>query len=210
MKTEALEQLFWNRSVARVALLPGAEEVDHVHSPRLRVAADGALLLNGRPLRAPLLVDGYAGTLRLANAGRVAASPSFTLWEPRGAARLSLYFAGRYGDGWLASMGRLSLWPDVPGGTVEGRLRLTMTAPPQGGPMTIRFDDGRGRHKDVRLQPGVARAVEFEVCSRGRWQLTFAANSRGFVGNRVVSARSTEPLFVPGSCARPAGAEATV
>jgi hypothetical protein len=203
VKTEALEQLFWNRSVDRVALLPGAEQIDHVHSPRLRVAPDGSLLLEGRPVRNPLLVDGYAGTLRLAHARRVASSPSFVLWEPRGAARLSLYLAGRYSDGWLASAGRLHLWPERRGGTVAGRLRLTLTAPAQGEPMIMRFQAGTDAPRDVRLLPGIPQRVELQVCSRGRWQLVFVSSSRGFVGSRVVSAQSTEPEFVRGDCAAP-------
>lgn len=199
VRTQALEQLFWNRSVDRVALLPGAEQLDHVHAPRLRVGADGTLRLAGRPVRNPVLVDGYAGSLQLADARKVASSPSFTLWAPRAEARLSLYLAGRYSDGWLASAGRLHLWPETPGGTVAGTVRMSLTAPRAAGPMTVRFHSEAGA-QDVRLLPGVSRAVELEVCARGRWHVTFVADSRGFVGNRVVSARSTEPLFVPGTC----------
>jgi hypothetical protein len=208
IRTEALEQLFWNRSVTRVALLPGAEQVDHVHAPRLKIASDGGLLVDGRRIRNPLLVDGYAGTLRFAGARRVASSPSFTLWEPRGDARLSLYLAGRYSDGWLASAGRLHLWPDRR--TVEGRVRMTFTAPAAAGPMVIRFLSSHGERRDVRLLPGVPKAVEFEACSVGRWHLTFVSDSRGFVGNRVVSAQATEPVFVPASCRRPRPRGSTV
>jgi hypothetical protein len=210
IKTEALEQLFWNRSVDRVALLPGAEEVDHVNSPRLRVAPDGSLMLEGRPLRSPVLVDGYAGTLRLADARRVASSPSFDLWEPRGAARLSLYLAGRYSDGWLAGAGRFHLWPERLGDAVAGRLRLTLTAPAQGEAMIMRFRAGTDEPRDVRLLPGVPQLVEFRVCSRGPWHLTFVSSSRGFVGSRVVSAQSTEPEFVRGDCAAPTPAPSAV
>jgi hypothetical protein len=64
--------------------------------------------------------------------------------------------------------------------------------------------------QDVRLFPGVPTAVEIAVCARGRWQLTFVADSRGFVGNRVVSARATEPLFVPGTCRSRRGTPTTV
>jgi hypothetical protein len=209
VRTEALEQLFWNRSVTSVALLPGADEVDHVRAPGLRVAADGGLRLDGRPVRRPLLVDGYAGTLRLADARRVATSPSFTLWEPRTEARLSLYLAGRYSDGWLASAGRLHLWPERRK-AVEGRVRMTLTAPAAGGPMTIRFLSSDGARRDLRLLPGVPQPIEFQACSRGRWQLTFVSDSRGFVGNRVVSAQATEPLFVPGACRRLPRSGATV
>jgi hypothetical protein len=200
VKTEALEQLFWNRSVDRVALLPGADQLDHVHSPSLRVAPDGTLLAEGRPLRRPLLLDGYAGTIRLAGADRVAASPSFTLWEPHGEARLSLYFAGRYSDGWLAGIGRLYLWPDRAGGTVAGRVAMTLTAPAAGEAMTIRFQTQGRPPRLVRLRPGVPQPVSFAVCSHGPWVLTFTSSSRGFVGSRIVSAQATEPVVERGAC----------
>jgi hypothetical protein len=203
VKTEALEQLFWNRSIKRVALLPGAEQLDHVHSPTLGVSRDGTLLAAGEPVRQPVLIDGYAGTIRLADARRVASSPSFTLWSPRGDARLSLFFAGRYSDGWLGGLGRLYLWPDQPGGTIAARVRLTLTAPAAGETMTLRFRTARGVGRLVQLEPGSPRTVEFGVCSSGPWSLTFSSSSRGFVGNRIVSAQSSEPELVPTHCANP-------
>jgi hypothetical protein len=199
VKTEALEQLFWNRSVARVALLPGAEEVDHVHSPRLRAAPDGTLLLDDRPLRDPVLVDGYAGTIRLADADVLGSSPSSTLWRPHGDARLSLYLAGRYSDGWLAGAGRLYLWPQRPGGVVSGRLQLPLEAPPA--PVTLRFNAKGLPPLVVRLRAGERRTVSFPVCSRGPWHVTFISDDRGFVGGRVVSARAGEPRLVGAACA---------
>jgi hypothetical protein len=210
VKTEALEQLFWNRSVDRVALLPGADQLDHVHSPSLRVAPDGRLLAEGRTLRQPLLLDGYAGTIRLADARRVAASPSFTLWEPRGDARLALYFAGRYSDGWLAGIGRLYLWPEARGGTVAGTVGMTLTAPAGAGPMTIRFQPAGSTSRNVRLLPGIPQRVRFEACSRGPWVLTFTSDSRGFVGSRIVSAQATEPTVVRGACVPSPGSAAAV
>ena len=198
VKTEALEQLFWNRSVDRVALLPGAEEVDHVHSPQLRVAGDGTLLLDGRPVRRPVLVDGYAGTIRLANADVLGSSPSFILWQPHGVARLSLYLAGHYSDGWLAGAGRLYLWPNRPGGLVAGRVQLPLVAPPA--PVTLRFRPAGAPPVVVRLRAGERRTVSFPVCSRGPWHLTFVADERGFVGGRVVSASAGEPRLLPGPC----------
>lgn len=199
VKTEALEQLFWNRSVERVALLPGAEEVDHVHSPRLRAAPDGTLLLDGRPLRDPVLVDGYAGTIRLADADILGSSPSSTLWRPHGDARLSLYLSGRYSDGWLAGAGRLYLWPQRAGGVVSGRLQLPIEAPPA--PVTLRFNAKGLPPLVVRLRAGERRTVSFPVCSRGPWHVTFISDDRGFVGGRVVSARAGEPRLVAAACA---------
>ncbi len=85
VRTEALEQLFWNRSVDRVVLLPGAEEVDHFQSSALSLGSEGSLRAEGRPLTGPVLVDGYGGTIVLADAQRVASSQSYTLWRPNGA-----------------------------------------------------------------------------------------------------------------------------
>ncbi|HET9324742.1 MAG TPA: hypothetical protein VFO03_12760 [Gaiellaceae bacterium] len=203
-RTEAMEQLFWNRSIRRVALLPGAGEVDHFASPRLTVGFDGRLLEGGRALRGPLLLDGYGGTISLSGAERIASSQSYALWRPHGPARLSLYFAGRYSDGWLAGAGRLHLWPDRPGGVIARRVGLTLTAPATSEGMTIRFQAGEGRARDVRLEPGVPRTVAFDVCSRGPWHVTYVSSVRGFVGTRVVSARAGEARLTPTAC--PAGA----
>jgi hypothetical protein len=199
VKTEALEQLFWNRSVDRVALLPGAEELDHVHSPSLRVGGDGTLLLDGRPVRNPLLIDGFAGTLRLADADLLGSSPSFMLWQPHGAARLSLYLAGRYSDGWLAGAGRLYLWPRRTGGVVATRLELPLVAPPAA--VTLRFRAKGSPPIVVHLRAHERRTVSFPVCSRGPWYVSFLSDDRGFVGGRVVSAQAGEPRLLPGSCA---------
>jgi hypothetical protein len=200
IKTEALEQLFWNRSVNRVALLPRAEQLDHVHSPPLRVGADGTLLLANRTVRGPVLIDGYSGTIRLADAELLGSSPSYSLWRPRGAARLRLYLAGHYRDGWLGGAGRLYLWPTRPGGAVAGRVELPLVAPPE--PITLRFRPQGGDQVVVALRAGERRVISFPVCSRGPWHVSFVAEDRGFVGGRVVSAQAGEPLFVRGACTK--------
>lgn len=201
IRTEALEQLFWNRSVDRVVLLPGAEGVDHFHSPALTVGSEGSLRSDGRPLAGPLLVDGYGGTIVLADAERIARSQSYTLWRPHGSARMSLYLAGRYSDGWLAAIGRIYLWPDRAIGTIARRVSLTLTAPAGAEGMTIRFQEPGGKPpRAVHLVPGRPETVAFEVCSRGPWHTTYSSNVRGFVGSRVVSAQATEPHVVSTSC----------
>jgi hypothetical protein len=200
VKTEALEQLFWNRSVDRVALLPGAEELDHVHSPRVRVARDGTLLLQGRALRGPVLVDGYAGTVRLADAELLGSSPAYLLWRPRHEARLALYLAGHYSDGWLAGAGRLYLWPSRPGGLVSGRVQLPLTAP-EASELTLRFRPaGAAQSIVVHLRAGERKVLSIPVCTRGPWHASFVSDVRGSLGGRVVSAHAGEPKLVRGSC----------
>jgi hypothetical protein len=204
LRTEALEQLFWNPSVDRVVLLPGAEEVDHFHSSSLTVGNDGSVRSEGRPLTGPVLVDGYGGTIVLAEADEIASSESFTLWRPHGTVRMSLYMAGRYSDGWLAGMGRLYLWPERSGGSIERRVSLTLTAPPGAEGMTIRLQEPGRSPLDVPLVAGRSETVVFDVCSRGSWQMTYSSSMRGFVGSRVVSAQSSEPRISPISCSRDA------
>jgi type III secretory pathway component EscS len=206
-KTEALEQLFWNRSVDRVVLLPGAEEIDHVRSPGVRIGADGTLLVAGRPLRTPLLVDGFAGTIRLANAEVLDSSPSYELWRPRGGARLSLYLAGRYSDGWLAGKGRLFLWPRRPRGRLAARVSLTLTAPEASG-MTLRFQSAGGPLVSVRLGPAERKTVVIPVCSRGPSHVTFFSSVLGVLDGRIVSAHASEPQLLPARCA-PSGRRGT-
>jgi hypothetical protein len=201
VRTEALEQLFWNRSVNRVVLLPGAAEVDHFHSAALSVGSEGSLSSAGRRLRGPVLVDGYGGTILLADAERIASSQSYTLWRPNGTARMSLYLAGRFSDGWLSAIGRMYLWPERDGGTIARRVSLTLTAPAGADDMTIRFQGPDGKApRHVRLAPGQPRTVTFEVCSRGPWHMTYSSNVRGFIGSRVVSAQASEPRVAAMSC----------
>ena len=168
-----MEQLFWNRSVRRVVLLPGAEDVDFFRSPRLSVTADGRLLRDGRGLTGSLLIDGYGGTIMLADAERLASSQSFTLWRTNGPGRLSLYLAGRYSDGWLSGVGRMYLWPSAPGTPIRRRVSLTLTAPTASDGMTIRFTEPGKRAREVRLEPGRPRSVTFDVCSRAAWPLPY-------------------------------------
>jgi hypothetical protein len=204
LRTEALEQLFWNPSVDRVVLLPGAEEVDHFHSSPLTVGNDGTVRSEGRPLTGPVLLDGYGGTIVLAEADQIASSQSFTLWRPHGTVRMSLYMAGRYSDGWLAGMGRLYLWPERTGGSIERRVSLTLTAPPGAEGMTVRLQEPGRPPLDVPLVPGRPETVVFDVCSRGSWQMTYSSSMRGFVGSRVVSAQASEPRISPIACSRDA------
>ena len=201
VRTEAMEQLFWNRSIRRVVLLPGAGEVDHFASPRLTVASDGRLLEGNRAVDGPVLVDGYGGTIELAGAKAVASSQSYTLWRPNGPARLSLYLAGRYSDGWLAGAGRMYLWPERRGEPIGKRVTLTLAAPAAAEGMTLRFDEAGKPVREVKLVPGRPQTVTFEVCSPSTWYVTYLSSVRGFVGTRVVSAQASEPLVTPIACA---------
>jgi hypothetical protein len=194
----ALEQLFWNRSVKRVLLMPGAPEIDAFRSDRIEVADDGSLRAGGRPVTGALLVDERAVTMRLTGARRVASAPSFALWRAVGTPRLSLFMLARYQDGWLGGRGSINLWPRPGQRRLEGRLVFSVESPAPLGATTVDFSLPGG---DVRTIPVPARAratVTLPVCSRGPWVTDFRSKVRGYVGDRGVSVRAGMPRFVPG------------
>ena len=201
----SLQELFWNRSIGRVLLLPGAAPIDGFGAPRLRVGDDGSLSADGRPIRGPLLVDEYGSTIRLRDARLVVAGPTAGLWVPAGEASLALYVTGRYYDGWLAGMGRIRLWPEASGGRLAGWLSMRVTAPRDAKAGTLAFTLPGARTKAVHLTPGADRRLRVAVCARGDWQATYRSTIHRLVNRRLVSVRSSTPVFTPdpSACSAP-------
>lgn len=198
-RPSAFEQLFWNRSVDRVLLLPGAQPIDVFAAETIHVARDGSLSVAGRPLTGPLVVDRYGSTVALRGARVRATSQDYALWVPAGRPRLVSYFAGRYGDGWIAPWSRLDLWAARP-----GAVRLRVTLPQQPVAATVRiFVPGRPARR-LRMAPGSTRTISLPVCVSGHWHAVLTFSSSGYVGQRNVSARVGRPRFVPGAAACPA------
>lgn len=198
----AFEQLFWNRSVSTVLLLPGAEPFDAFAAGSVELAEDGSLFVAGRPVEQPLLVDEYAATVRLRGATIAATAPYHTLWRPQGRPRLALYAPGRYRDGWLAGEGNVMLWPEPGHSGLAGRLEVVLTAPRRAGPaLTVRFQPSEGEPVAVRLRPGDPTPVALPVCSQGPWRTSFAAPVTGLDARRFVSVHSSELVFRPDAAA---------
>jgi hypothetical protein len=194
-KTDAMEQLFWNRSVKRVLLMPGAVPFDSFGAERLVFASDGLLLAGEQPIRSALLVDEWAARVQLRGAVPVASSPGFRLWRPAGIPRLSVFVPGYYKDGWLAPRVGLNAWAR-PGRMLAGRFSFTVSAPADlDNPVRMRLQAGNRSLTEFSLTPGRSRFVQVPVCGSRAWFGTLLADS-GFVhGKRVVSARSTPPRF---------------
>jgi hypothetical protein len=182
--TDGEEQLFWNRSIDRVAVLPGGSAPDSLASEQLRYGADGALLSHGIPLRGPLVVDGYFGTVVLRGARPVARAPHYTLWAPTATPRLALYVPGRYFDGYLSGMGAVMLWPES--GHLAGWLEFELRG-------AIRLGGHSVRSGRVRLP----------VCSNGRWSASFTSPPRRILGGRPVSAWMSVPRYRADAAACP-------
>ncbi|MGH2921734.1 MAG: hypothetical protein ACRDKU_06690, partial [Gaiellaceae bacterium] len=194
----AFQQLFWNRSVDRIALMPGATEIDPFPVSAVRVGLDGSLLANGRALTGPLLVDQHAVTMRLSGARHVASAPGFDLYKPEGTPRLSLLFSGRHHDGWLGGRGAVALWP-LPGTHgLEGTFIVEVAAPAGSEGSDVRFRTPHEQEIDLRVPPGKRLGLRLPVCSRGPWTAGFDAGITGYVGTRPVSVRARMFRFVPG------------
>ena len=160
-----LQELFWNRSITSVGLLPGAARFDSFRTERVRVGDDGSLTMNGRPLRGPLLADIYGSTVRLQDARVVGKSQTATLVAagPIRRPSLRLYAIGRYSDGWLAKSGVIYVWPRVPGRAVSGWVSMRLTASRMVGAATITFQFGEHARTDRARE---ARAAAGRACPR--------------------------------------------
>ena len=182
----AIEQLYWNRSVAHEALLGDALPTDVYAAPRIHVAADGTL---GR-VPGSVLVQGYAATVRFQNATLLSRAGSFSLWSADSAPKLSLLEQGRYSDGWLGQSGRIAVWPAAPGRS-RGMVRFTLSLPAGAQPVTVSF--GKVHYL---VAPGERTTVVYTIDQRGPWSLAFKAHGGRYLEDlRSVSVQSTPPVL---------------
>jgi hypothetical protein len=195
----AFQQLFWNRSVTRLVLMPGAPEIDAFRADRVQVADDGALVAGGKPLTGALLVDESAVTTRFTGVEKVASAPGYTLYRAVARPRLSLFLLGRYDNGWLADRGTLNLWPKPGSDRLRGTLVFDVESPEGLNAATLDLQLPGGRQVQVRVPEGGTTRVELPVCSTGPWATGFRSKIRAFIGERGVSVKATVPRFVPGS-----------
>jgi hypothetical protein len=179
-----LEQMFWNRSIDQLVRLRGADVPDTFSAPQAQVRSDGALLVEGRPLRRALLLNEYAVTAELTGAERVATSGLFELWRPVGTPRLRLLAGGRFYDGWLANSGFVRVW----GPAATLRLRLAL---PERAPQTRVVFRWQGLRRTVVVRAGSSRVVEFAVPG-GLWTLRWKGPRNFLPDGRPVSVRADE------------------
>jgi hypothetical protein len=190
------ERLFWNRSLSQLLLLPGADAPDAFGSTAIRIRRDGALFVNDREVRAAgLLFDEYSGPVELEGAVMLQRTAGASLWRADGKPRLVLMFSGRYLDGWLEPMSRLTIWPrgDRPRrGTLQLRFRLPAVAPPQ--TLELRAP---GVRRSLAIEPGEARSISLPVEARRPWRLVILPR-RQFIleGGRFVGVMIDPPTFV--------------
>jgi hypothetical protein len=169
-RTDAFDQLFWNRTINRVLLLSAAARIDAFSEPKLSIARDGSLRAEGRAVDRPLLVDEAQSSVALTGGRVVASSLDYDLWVPQnGPLRLGTYFAGRLRDGALLPISVAELWPHR--GALAGAVRIVLSVPAQSGAAIVVLPDQHGMR--IRIAPGASHALVFAICSRGPWTGAF-------------------------------------
>ncbi|HEV8459740.1 MAG TPA: hypothetical protein VGQ38_03445 [Gaiellaceae bacterium] len=189
------EQLFWNRSLKDVLLLPSADAPDVFGSKSVRISRDGRILEGGRPIDRPLLVEEFTNSFRLSGAKLVRRDVSSSLWRPAGVPRVTLLASGRYLDGWLAASSNVTVWPDA-SGVARGSLHLHLSLPPGARPMPLRL---RAPGIDRRLVVRPHEPVDFvlRVESHRPWTLEIDAQRLSFLADgRNVGVHADVPSFV--------------
>jgi hypothetical protein len=189
-KEQSWEQLFWNTSLKRLLLL-GSPPIDHFAAKHVQVERDGTLLVDGRTLRRPLLVQTYASTVQLSGVRLVRRQLIFDLYRRTGTPRVRLIAAGRYADDWLAPRGVITVWT-MTGGTLQ--LNLAQQPGTQLTPMRFR---ARGVDRSVQLRPGQRMTLTFRVPAGGPWNLHFRTTKPGYLGDRAVSVIAKTVSFRP-------------
>lgn len=190
--------LFWNTSIDRLALLPGASPSDSFAVEEAKVDRNGTVAVSGQPLRGDIVLATHGSTIALRDATILASSTGHLLAHPQGPLRLRLMMVGRDSDGWLEANGYIAIWPDTAGGAVTGSLVLPVRPPRGGGAVTLRFITGRNRREIVRrAPPGAVTRVTVPVCTRGPATIAYTAGPAGSVGDgRLVAATAGTPRFV--------------
>ncbi|HXY17476.1 MAG TPA: hypothetical protein VEH79_04840 [Gaiellaceae bacterium] len=191
-------QMFWNRSIRRIALMPDATPVDGYPHEHLSIGNDGTLLERGRPLSGPIVADEWGTPMLFRDARVVSSSPFDSLVLPTGRAQLELYAPGFFRDGLMSRSGSIHLWPAQAGGSLAGTLSFRLRAPrwlPE--PVTIRFVRDGGAPLSVAVPAGASRSVRLTVCSTGAWSAGFLANRSTFYDHRSIAIGSSAPIWHP-------------
>ena len=194
-RDSALATLFWNPSLTRVVRLPGAASPDELAQPEVRIDGRGVLLLGGKPLTEPLLVDDNSSTVAFRAASPLARWGTETLWRPHSPARLRVVLVGRLSDGRLLPGGTIAVW----GLRVRlaGWIELRLRAPTTLGRAHLRLSAGSGVITAFSVRAGRTRIIRVRACGASPWRSKYQAGPMKTVGGRVALPVVSIPRYVP-------------
>ena len=118
--------LYWNSSIDREVLLPGAYATDTFSAPNLRVGRNGELLNT----KGDLLFDDTGTTGSFSNATVIGTAQGLTLWKPEGAPRFRTLIEHHFLDQWLGPSGRMRVWPASRDVRAGAKISFALSLPP--------------------------------------------------------------------------------
>lgn len=178
--SNAQEAAFWNRSIVRVLRLDQAGG-DGFPTLRATLAPSGRLLVAGRPLDRPLVVDLTSAFVRF-DRPPLARTRTAELVGPD--ARLRELVDGYLSHGrWLGTSGRFAAWPAAPGKRTHGSVVLRLW----GGHRSVLRLTGPGCAGIIRV-PRAPITVRLPFDARGPWSCRFEVDGpMGIIGAQVVT-----------------------
>jgi hypothetical protein len=120
--TGLAEFLYWNRSIQRELVLPGAVPTDPFSAPPLRIGMDGQLV----GVSGPFLYDGTTSKALFSQARLVDRWSAYALWTPAGSPRFRALVRPRFPDGWLTPTGTIQAWPLTAPSAVRASFTLSL------------------------------------------------------------------------------------
>jgi hypothetical protein len=125
-RLELIRQLYWNASVDREVLLPGADPTDVYAKTQVKLGPDGELV----GVHGYFLFDRTGTQATFEGATTKAARGNYVLFEGR-RPRFRVLVENQLSTGWLSPYSRLRAWR----GTATGSpvVRFTLSLPPEGG-----------------------------------------------------------------------------
>ena len=111
-RQQALESLFWNRSLNRVYMVHNPLPFDTFSTYGLHIGANGKLLTDDdSSIDTPFVVEEYADRVQIAGAKLITRALTNSFWRTTGVPRFSSLTEGLYFDGWLNQEITTTVWP---------------------------------------------------------------------------------------------------
>lgn len=198
-------QLFWNRSIKEVVVMPGAAAIDPFRSLSIGVSENGTMYqrISKKPVEGPILYDPASTTLVFRNGSPEKLPYHLRLWKG-GRPQISMLTNGFFESGWMGVSGGVYLWPKSENkplnGTLRVDLRLDRSEYKDQRPVTIRID-ANGSSRTIKIRPGARVRVNVPVCSDRKWRASFSSiggvlrGATAMQDGNLLAAQAKPPLF---------------